>query len=96
MVSLVWYAIHHTSIFGSIVVSIPACHHSSRATGVQFPAKECFIFTFYPFGDPIHMVLTKPCHSLTNLVNTTFFCNRYNAVLLGLFPVSYIRDLVKV
>ena len=33
-------------IFGSIVVSIPACHHSSRATGVQFPAKE-FFFTFF-------------------------------------------------
>ena len=33
-------------IFGSIVVSIPACQQSgSRATGVQFPAKE---FIFYP------------------------------------------------
>ena len=31
-------------VFGSIVVSIPACHHSSRATGVQFPAKEFFFF----------------------------------------------------
>src|SRR5690554_3220212 len=33
-------------IFGSIVVSILACHAASRVTGVQFPAKESFLM--YP------------------------------------------------